>query len=357
MGKPLVNMLSEAGNEIHVTSRRQRQSRDNIDYIQGNGLDKDFIRTLINNIKYDAIVDFMVRSRENLMELLDDFLSKTSQYIFISSARVYAESDEPITESTPRLLDVLQDVEYLKTDEYALAKAREEDLLFNNSRKNFTIIRPSITYNDNRLQLGVYEKEEWLFRALKKRSIVFSNDLKDKITTMTHGDDVAKGIVSIIGKKEALGRAFHITSPQSMAWERVLNIYKDTLEEELDVKINIVYTDKSTNFHFPEKKYQLVYCRYFNRTFDNSAISEFLDISNFKRPEEGLKECLRNFLSQRRFNNINGRLEAIHDQITGERIPIRELPSFYSKVTYLLERNKLGFMISPLTKIAKLIKK
>ncbi len=69
---------------------------------------------------------------------------------------------------SPRLVDVCTDPEYLSIDEYGMAKGREENLLRETGRTNWTIIRPYITYNSNRIQLGVYEKENWLRRALLK---------------------------------------------------------------------------------------------------------------------------------------------------------------------------------------------
>lgn len=42
--------------------------------------------------------------------------------------------------------------------------------------------------------------------------------------------------------------------------------------------------------------YQLIYSRYFNRTFDNSKISQFCDITQFTSPEIGLVQCLNKFL-------------------------------------------------------------
>ena len=85
----------------------------------------------------------------------------------------YANENGRITEKSKRLLDVCTDEEYLKTDEYALTKVRQENILLSSGKKNWTIIRPYITYNVERLQLGVYEKENWLYRALHGRSIVF----------------------------------------------------------------------------------------------------------------------------------------------------------------------------------------
>ena len=49
--------------------------------------------------------------------------------MFLSSSRVYASQESPIREDSMRLLDVSHDSIYLKTDEYALAKARQEDIL------------------------------------------------------------------------------------------------------------------------------------------------------------------------------------------------------------------------------------
>lgn len=92
--------------------------------------------------------------------------------MFLSSARVYASSDMPITEDSPLILDMTDDKMYLRTDEYALAKARQEKFL-KELGNNFTIVRPYITFNQNRFQLGVQEKEMWLYRALRGRSIFF----------------------------------------------------------------------------------------------------------------------------------------------------------------------------------------
>ena len=63
-------------------------------------------------------------------------------------------------------MDLTKDEQYLATNEYALAKAREENVLTESGFNNFTIIRPYITYYNNRLQLGIFEKEIWLQRAL-----------------------------------------------------------------------------------------------------------------------------------------------------------------------------------------------
>ena len=142
MGQPLVRQLATA-NDVYVTTRRDLSQPDSsgITYIKGNAKDLTFLASTLKSRHWDAIVDFMVWTTE-FPQVLPLMLESTDQYVFISSARVYAQSDEPITEETPRLLDVSEDQEYLSTNEYALAKAREEDMLFRSGRNNFTIVRP-----------------------------------------------------------------------------------------------------------------------------------------------------------------------------------------------------------------------
>lgn len=194
MGAPLSKLLVASGNNVYVTSRSAHKSCERLHYLQGNAKDEIFLKACLSRMHYDAIVDFMSYSTNQFDRRARLLLQSTKQYIFISSARIFAESKVPLTENSPRLLETVQDLEYKKTDEYALAKARQEDILYQSGFSNYTIVRPSVTYNTYRLQLGALEKENWLYRALKGRCIVFSNDIADKYTAMTHGDDVAKAI-------------------------------------------------------------------------------------------------------------------------------------------------------------------
>ena len=345
MGKPLVRMLSQE-NMVYVTSRNVHSSTDHIKYFQGNAREEVFLRNILSIHHWDVVVDFMIRSEKELEELVSLLLDSTKQYIFISSARVYAETEGLITEKTPRLLEVSKDTEYLKTNEYALAKAREENILANSGRTNYTIIRPFITYNDQRLQLGVLEKENWLYRALHGRTIVFSDDVNCKLTTMTHGNDVAKGIVSIIGQEIALGETFHITFHNSLLWSEVLRIYIAVLERYMGnaKRIPVILTKKSPLLAQKMRIYQLIYSRYFNCTFDNSKIARFCDIKEFTPPEQGLASSLTNFLINPNFSEIDWTIEAVSDRVAGEWSPLSEIGSNKDKIRYLIYRYDLKLL-------------
>jgi len=339
MGKPLVDILAEKKDaHICVTTRSKRENKGNIKYIVGNARDDEFMKHILKSNDWDVIIDFMAYSTKEFERRYESFLENCKQYVFISSCRVYAKSDAPITEKTDRLLDVCKDAAYLNTDEYALSKARQENLLFESEKKNFTIIRPSITYNSHRLQLGVLEKEHWLYRAMHGRTIVFSKDIADKLTAMTTGYDVALAIANVIGEETALGEVFHITSPNSYKWSDVLKIYIDVLEECTGKKQKVLFTEKSTCFNVGWNMYQIIYCRYFNRTFDNSKISEYYDARKFQELRSGIRQCLSEFLSNPHFGNIMWDLEAVNDKVCKEWTPLREIHEKKNKVIYLCYR-------------------
>ena len=338
MGAHLAKILAGNGEGVYVTSRRSQKAESAINYIQGNAQDASFLKEVLSQ-HWDVIVDFMVYSTESFKKRIDSLLNSTDQYIYLSSARVYADSKTPIKESSPRLLDVSNDEAFLASDEYALSKARQENLLINSTKKNWTIIRPYITYSEERLQLGVLEKEAWLYRAIHNRPIVFSADIINKLTTLTYGFDVSKGINAIIGQEAAFGEAFHITSSDSIAWNNVLEIYTTALEKYLGYspEVSLQSIEKFTKWH--TANYQIEYDRLYNRVFDNTKINQFIDTSYFIKTSTGLKKCINEFLSHSEFLTIDWRKEAIKDKQVAVRTPLSEIPDIKQKIKYSIYRN------------------
>lgn len=230
MGTPLVPYLAEKY-EVYVTSRKRHDTQNRyIHYLYGNARDKGFLAGILKE-GYDVIVDFMSWPQKEFTECVNLLMDSTNQYIFTSSCRVYAQSEEPITEESPRLLDICRDEEYLATSEYALAKAREEDYIMHSGYKNWTIVRPSVTYNTNRLQLGLYEINYWLGRILRGQAVVFSRDLAETLTPMTYGKDVAYAISLLAGNTKSYGEIVQIATPETMKWKEILELYLDVLKD------------------------------------------------------------------------------------------------------------------------------
>jgi nucleoside-diphosphate-sugar epimerase len=340
MGVHLVELLASHAQRVVVTSRSKAAHIGNIQYVTGNARDQSFVSNLLNET-WDAIIDFMVYPTQEFRQRYPLFLRATGHYIYLSSARVYAQSATPLTENSPRLLDVSSDSQYLATDEYALSKARQENLLFDAASGNWTIVRPYITYSDERLQLGVQEKEDWLYRALQGGTLVDCADIQSKRTTLTFGLDVASGINALVGKPGALGEAFHITADQPVLWSQVLDTYLQVLHARLGQRPRISLQPLDDFMRWRQGKYQILYDRLYNRDFDNRKIRLFIDTAGFKEPLRGLAECLEQFLAapEPRFKPINWRAEAIKDRLLGEYTPSQSLPGLKAAAKYSLFRH------------------
>lgn len=343
IGVSMTQILSRHGDEVFVTSRSVHESRDNIHYVQGNAMDDDFLCKILAERDWDAVIDLMIYQVSNFAARLDLLLASTRHYFFFSSSRVYADSKARMTENSPRLLDISIDKRYLTTSDYALTKAREEDLLYESESKNWTIIRPYITYNFNRLQLGVFEKEYWLYRALKGRTIVFQQEIARHITTLTYGYDVGDAVAKLIGNQNAQGEVVHITTDETVIWDEVLQLYLSVIEEKTGIRPKVIYIKDSKWLSFiMGNNYQVQYDRCFDRLFDNSKVRALVECTQFISPKEGLRDCLKQFLESPSFREGIGVhswiVEGYMDRITGERASLNEITSTGDKLKYLLFR-------------------
>lgn len=352
MGTFLVKELAAREHEVFVTTRsarnKQENEESNITYIHGNAHDDGFLKTLMIGERWDTVVDFMAYSTDEFKQKYHFLLDNTEHYIFLSSARVYADSEMPITEESPRLLDVCRDAKYLATDEYALAKARQEDLLRSSGYKNWTIVRPYITYSDERLQLGVFEKENWLYRALQGRTIVFSKDIAEHYTTMTYGGDVAKGIAMLTGNNKAKAQTFHIAGPQSMKWKDILAIYLDTIEKCTGKRPNVLWIKNMDKLEkFMGNHYQVHCDRLYDRRFDSDKLERICGAEIQYTPiEDGLGMCLMRFIKERKsFRGFALYTEAYIDKLTKEAVGVSEFRNAKHRLAYIVVRN-LPFDIS-----------
>lgn len=313
MGSHVCERLAAAGNEVVCTTRREREVQTRVFFAVGDSHDPAFLDGLLAN-HWDAIVDFMVWTTLEFRERYERFLSATDQYVFISSYRVYADASV-IREDSPRLLDVIDDPEYLATDEYALFKARSEDMLFSSGGTNWTIVRPAITYDGvvSRLQLGVFEARDWLWRAERGISIPLPEAMLVKHTTMSRGCDVAEMISRLVGNRRALGETFTASGSDHMSWDEIIKVYQSVLSSLAIAPCGLAEFERARG-----GVYQIRYDRMFDRIIDNSKILKATDYdsSSLMGMRQGLPEALQCCLvhsSPRPSWGLQGRL----DQITG----------------------------------------
>lgn len=340
IGQELVPVLAqEVGNKIVVTSRRKINSVDRIQYVQGNAKSIDFIKSLLENGNFDVIVDFMLYSTNEFRDRQKLLLSSCKQYIFFSSSRVYAPSDKPLNEKAVRLLDVSTDKEFLEDGEYSLTKAAEEDSLKKSEFKNWVIIRPYKTYSNSRLQLGVLELEQWLYRAMLEKSVVVPGDIEHLHTSLTYSKDTAKILKYIIGNTTLNGETIQIANPESITWGDVIRIYSQCIEKKYGKKMKVFYAKDTSEIELLfNNKYRIKYDGLIDRVFDDSKITALIGSQfSWTSLNVGLTECVNFALEQN--NNLtiqNFGIEGMYDKLTREFTPLSAIPGNKNRLKYLL---------------------
>lgn len=268
---------------------------ENLTYIKSDAKDIDFLKSLLCE-KFDAVVDFMIYTTlDEYKKYYELFINNTAHYVFLSTYRVYAD-DSPLSESSKRLLDVSKPDDYVSEYEYSIYKAEEEDYIRSSPYKNYTIVRPSITYSKRRFQLTTLEADVVVYRMLRGETVVLPQSAMDKQASMTWAGDVAKMFSTIILNPSAYAETYNVASAQHMTWREVAAIYEKigglkyvTADDETFLKI----VNGDSDFYVYSKQ-QLMYDRCFNRMVDNSKILKLCNMeqSDLMTLEEGLKKEL-----------------------------------------------------------------
>ena len=276
MGTYLVPELAKMGNRVDVVSLDNLPDSERIRYIQKDMSDDISMKKQLAE-GYDGIVDFMVYPTERFRDCHKLLLDSTDHYIFLSSYRVFADSSAPITEDSPQLLDILDDKEYLDTDDYALRKARCEDILEGSAYKNWTIVRPAITYSKKRAQLVTLEHYHILAALREHRPILLPEAAKKVQGTMTWAGDVARMFARLLLQRSAMRQSYNVTTAEHNTWEQVAQMYEEIyglscrwVDTETYLKHRSKYEKSGcvTN----GSRWQLQYDRLYNRVMDNSKI-------------------------------------------------------------------------------------
>lgn len=322
MGVHLSELLAKDGWGVVVTTRSKRDSSMNVEYVQGNAKDPAFLEGVLGSRHWDVVVDFMVWATDEFRKVRDLLLGSCAQYMFLSSYRVFAASPV-VDERSPRLLDACGDEEYLSTDEYALAKARQEDQLRFSGRGNWTIVRPAVTYSKGRYQLGVLECAEWLPRVLAGHAVPVPAEMLATQATMTWGGDVAAMMARLCGNAAALGEDFNACTSRHRTWGEVVEAYRAY------VPVDICECSTMDYERWLGRTYQIRYDRLVDRVMDNSKVLEACGMSESDTLslEEGLERDLVPFLSDLPARWPGPRMQGRLDRLTGELYAPGSLPS------------------------------
>jgi nucleoside-diphosphate-sugar epimerase len=352
IGVYLREILAQNGHEVYVTSRfaQAELGVGGIRFLQGNAHDLSFVERVLREVGPDAIVDFMTYASEEFALRYETFLRGTQHYLFLSSYRVFND-DKRITERSPRLLDTVQDERYLKTDEYALCKARSENCLRQSALGNWTIIRPGITYSRRRFQLGCLEANTLCFRSLAGLPVIMPSLMRGKETTLTWGRDVAMMISKLLLNQAAYSEDFNCATAEHHTWDFVADIYRRELGADIrdcSVEDYIKVIGNGA---------QVKYDRLFDRIIDNSKVLDATGLKqlDFKPLEEGLVNELEDFKSNPVYQYPDVVLNARMDRLLGTRISLKGFP-LGMKLSYWGCQNRIvGFGLRAARRLKRMV--
>jgi nucleoside-diphosphate-sugar epimerase len=246
--------------------------------------------------RFDVVADFIGFVPEHVQKDFDLFNGLCGQYIFISSASAYQKplSSYLVTESTPLSNPLWR---------YSRDKIACEELLTQKYREcgfPVTIIRPSHTYDERSVPLGVHGKNgSWqvLKRMLDGKPVIIHGD-GTSLWTLTHNDDFARAFVRLAGNIHAIGEAVHITSDESLTWNQIYQIIADALNVQLKAAhISSEFLDECSGGKY-DFKGSLLGDKSNSVVFDNSKLKRLAPgFCAAVRVDEGIRKTIANVLS------------------------------------------------------------
>ncbi len=188
---------------------------------------EEAVKQALFGIHFDVVVDFIAFTPNQLERDYRLFYGKTDQFIFISSASAYQKplKNFQITEDTPL------DNPYWK---YSRNKIVCEEFLMKKYHEEafpVTIVRPSHTYDERRIPLGVHGENgsySVIHRMLCQKPVIIHGD-GTSLWVMTHSNDFAEAFVGLLGNTNAIGEAVQITGDEVLTWNQIYQIIADVL--------------------------------------------------------------------------------------------------------------------------------
>ena len=215
--------------ELWLLNRGNRAAElpENVKTLQADINDEEKVKELIGDANFDCVADFIAFVPEQVRRDYRIFRGRTKQYLCLSSASAYQKpvNDYVITEGTPLANP------YWEYSRNKIACEDEMMRLWREEKFPVTIIRPSHTYDERSIPLGVHgEKGSWqvIRRMLDGKQILVQGD-GTSLWTMTFNTDFAKAFIGLMRNPHAIGEVFQITSDESLTWNQIYQTIANAL--------------------------------------------------------------------------------------------------------------------------------
>ncbi|WP_026498171.1 NAD-dependent epimerase/dehydratase family protein [Butyrivibrio sp. WCD2001] len=230
----IVRRLSEDPQwEVYLLNRGNRKSDvpSSVKQITADIYNESDVAEKLSGMDFDVVSDFIafdVKAVERDYRLFKD---KTKQYIFISSASAYNKpaAGYIITEGTTLANPYWEySRNKIACEEFLMKKYREEGF-------PVTIVRPSHTYDERHIPLGVHGKKGF-YQVIKRmqqgKPVIIQGD-GSSLWAVTFNSDFAIGFTGLMGNRHAIGEAFQITGDEILSWDQIYQTIADALGVEL----------------------------------------------------------------------------------------------------------------------------
>lgn len=288
--------LLEEGHELYLINRGNRMDvlPEGVHSIITDIEDEEKVKELLGDMKFDVVADFIAFEKRQLERDYRLFEGRCAQFIYISSASAYQKplSDYRITEGTPLSNPYWQ---------YSRNKIEGEEYLMKLYRENgfpVTIVRPSHTYDERSVPLGVHgEKGSYqvVKRMLEGKPVIIHGD-GTSLWTMTHNSDFARGFIGLMGNLHAIGESVQITSDESLTWNQIYEAIAKALGVPL-IAIHVAsqFLDVSSDYDF---RGSLIGDKANSVVFDNQKLKRLVPGFSAKiRYDQGVRESIDFILS------------------------------------------------------------
>jgi len=270
----------------------------------------DEVNKVLDERTFDAVVNWIVFTPDQIDRDLKLFKNRTGQYIFISSASVYQTppANLPVTESTPLDNPIW---------EYSQNKIACEDKLiqaYRDEKFPVTIVRPSHTYDKTLLPFtGRYTVID---RMRKGKPVIVHGD-GTSFWTLTHHKDFAVGLVGLLANSHTIGEVFHITSDEILTWNQIFHIMANAAGVS-EPKLVHIASDTLAK-HDKDWGDNLLGDKSHSMIFDNTKIRQVVPNFNPSIPfHRGAEEIMAWYDGDPARQEVDVKLDAMYDQIIKE---------------------------------------
>ncbi|MBR2616604.1 MAG: NAD-dependent epimerase/dehydratase family protein [Clostridia bacterium] len=298
LGTHTANELLRLGHAVDIICPEEKVSNHpNLHFYQSYAT-VELLSELFAKEKYDAIVNFIhYKKPEDYKKIHPLLIQNTDHLIFLSSYRVYADEQHPVTEDAPRLCDIETEAEFRAQEDYALPKIACEDFLRNECKgQPWTIVRPVISFSSLRLDLYVHSGRVILEHAQAGDPLLIPAASKDLTAGLDWAGNSGKLIANLLFKPHTFGETYTVSSAQNLTWGQAAELYTELTGVKIHWCTMEEFLEKYPKFR-GDYKWGLIYDRMFNRLIDNSKILAATGLSkeDFLPIRDGLIEELKHF--------------------------------------------------------------